>query len=196
MEAQKQYGVAQTVYFTCYKAGTADFAATADWTPATGDTKISKDGGNVANTSNNPAAVGGTGSVWWSLALTATEWQAGQILIQIVDSATKAIDDVSLAYSTNLGGQIAAAQGVIVGEVDTATFTATTTQLEGFRISPNTTEETTASHYVGRLILFTSGVAQGSLSNITAYSLANSKEKFTYDAVVTAPGDGDSYVIL
>lgn len=75
------------------KKGVVDLAATADWTPATGDTKISKDGGNVANTTNNPAAVGGTGSVLWTLTLTATELTAAEVQVQIVDSATKAVED-------------------------------------------------------------------------------------------------------
>jgi len=84
----------QTVFtFPMIKRGVIDFAVTADWTPATGDTKISKDGGNVANTTNNPAAVGGTGSALWTLTLTATELQAAVVDIQIIDSATKAVED-------------------------------------------------------------------------------------------------------
>lgn len=88
-----KYNTQTTFTFPLVKRGVVDLAATADWTPATGDTKISKDAGNVANTTNNPAAVGGTGSVNWSLTLTATELQAAVIDIQIVDSATKAIED-------------------------------------------------------------------------------------------------------
>ena len=196
MEVQRQRGVQTTIYFTMVDAGTLNLAVTGDWTPATGDTKISKDGGNVANSTNNPAVVGGTGAVMWSLVLTATEMDADEIDIQIVDSATKAVEDNVIVVTTRLGGQLAASGGIIVGEVDTATFTATTTVLEGFRIAPNTTEETTADHYNGRLILFTSGVAAGELSAVTDYELANSKEKFTYDAIVSTPGDGDTYVIL
>jgi len=91
----------QTVFtFPMVKRGVVDFAATADWTPATGDTKISKDGGNVANTTNNPAAVGGTGSVDWTLTLTATELSASVIDVQIVDSATKAVEDQFLKIYT------------------------------------------------------------------------------------------------
>lgn len=178
------------------KAGSLDLAVTGDWTPATGDTKISKDGGNVANATNNPAVVGGTGSVMWSLVLTATEMEADEVDIQIVDSATKAVEDNVVVVTTRLGAQLAAHGGIIVGEVDTATFTASTTALEGFRISPNNTEEATADHFNGTLIKFTSGAAQGIISNVTDYELANSKEKFTYDAITTAPGDGDTYVIL
>src|ERR1041385_5533190 len=91
----------QTVFtFPMVKRGVVDFAVSADWTPATGDTKISKDGGNVANTTNNPSAIGGTGSVDWTLTLTAAEMQASVIDIQIVDSATKAVEDQFIKIRT------------------------------------------------------------------------------------------------
>ena len=95
-----KYGVQTSFRFAVIKSSSSDLAATGDWTPATGDTKISKDGGNVANTSNNPTAVGGTGSVLWSITLTAAELQAAEIVIQIVDSATKAIEDQTLVIYT------------------------------------------------------------------------------------------------
>ena len=178
------------------KAGSTDLAVTGDWTPATGDTKVSKDGGNVANTTNNPAAVGGTGSVLWTLTLTLTEMQASEVTIQIVDSATKAVEDQTLTLTTRLGGQLAATQGIIVGEVDNAVITASTTVLEGNRLAPNTTAETTADHMIGRLILFTSGAALGELSAITDYALQNTREKYTYDAIISTPDDNATYVIL
>jgi uncharacterized protein YdeI (BOF family) len=95
-----KYGVQTSFRFAVIKSASSDLAASGDWTPATGDTKISKDGGNVANTSNNPSAVGGTGSVLWSITLTAAELQAGEVVIQIVDSATKAIEDQTLVIYT------------------------------------------------------------------------------------------------
>src|ERR1044071_1316284 len=88
-----KYNTSTTFTFPMVKRGVVDLAGTSDWTPATGDTKISKDGGNFANTTNNPAAVGGTGSVGWTLTLTATELSAAVIDIQIVDSATQAVED-------------------------------------------------------------------------------------------------------
>src|SRR5574343_1659085 len=95
-----KYGVQTSFRFAVIKSSSSDLAATGDWTPATGDTKISKDGGNVANTSNNPTAVGGTGSVLWSITLTAAELQAAEVVIQIVDSATKTIEDQTLVIYT------------------------------------------------------------------------------------------------
>lgn len=95
-----KYNTQTTFVFSVVKRGVVDLAVSADWTPATGDTKVSKDGGNVANTSNNPAAVGGTGSALWSLTLTATELSAAEVVVQIVDSATKAIEDQVLRIYT------------------------------------------------------------------------------------------------
>lgn len=88
-----KYGVQTDFEFAMVKRGVVDLAATADWTPATGDTKIVKAGANAANTTNNPAAIAGTGSVTWKLTLTATELTAERVQIQIVDSATKAVED-------------------------------------------------------------------------------------------------------
>ena len=108
MEVQRQRGVQTTIYFTMVKAGSTDLAVTGDWTPATGDTKISKDGSNVTNSTNNPAVVGGTGSVMWKLVLTLTEMDAQEIDIQIVDSATKAVEDNVIIVSTRIGGVLVA----------------------------------------------------------------------------------------
>lgn len=88
-----KYGTQTDIEFAMIKRAVVDLAATADWTPATGDTKIVKAGANAANTTNNPAAIAGTGSVTWKLTLTATELQADRVQIQIVDSATKAVED-------------------------------------------------------------------------------------------------------
>lgn len=95
-----KYNTATDIRFPMVKRGVVDLAVTGDWTPATGDTKISKDGGTVANTTNNPAIVAGTGSVSWKLTVTATELQAAEVNIQIVDSATKAVEDQFLTIYT------------------------------------------------------------------------------------------------
>lgn len=121
----------QTVFrFPMVKRGVADLAVTGDWTPATGDTKVSKNGGNFANTTNNPAATGGTGSVGWTLTLTATELSAAEVNVQIVDSATKAVEDqwitiytyghASAKIISDLGDLATATNlAVVAGYVDT-----------------------------------------------------------------------------
>lgn len=95
-----RYGVALTFRAPIVKAGGDDFAVSADWTPAAGDVKLSKDGGNVANVTTLPSAVGGTGSALWSWPLSATEMEVQEGLIQVVDAATKAVKDQAFRITT------------------------------------------------------------------------------------------------
>lgn len=189
MEFEFTYGVGRSIVFPVIVAGATDFAASGDWTPATGDTKISKDGGNFANTSNNPTAVGGTGSVGWSLALTATELQARVIAIQIVDSATKAVEDQFLV------GYAKDSDKTEVYEVETADVSATSTTFQGNR-GMGRSEEATADHFNGRNILFLTGANQGEMTDITDYAQANSRGSFTVTTLTAAPADGDLFIIL
>jgi hypothetical protein len=71
------------------KAGVNDFAGSGDWTPATGDVKISKDDGSQANIGTLPTYSNGG----WKFTFTNAELQAKEIHVAIVDGATKAIDD-------------------------------------------------------------------------------------------------------
>lgn len=184
--------LAQSIYFPLITAGGTDFQDT--WTPAAGETQVITPGNSpvVANANGTPAH---EANGIWSLALTAAETDADVIIVTLSDGATD-IEDQSIICDTRFGGQLEANQGIIIGEVDNATFTPSTTQFEAFRRFPNATEETTADHYLSRNILFTSGVLTGAQKNITDYELANSKEKFTVTAFVEAPGDGDRFVIL
>ena len=118
-----KYGTQTVFRFPMVKRGVADLADTGDWTPATGDTKISKDGGNFANTTNNPSATGGTGSVGWTLTVTATELQCAEANVQIVDSATKAVEDQWITIYTY--GNASAKIVSDLGDIATATALAT-----------------------------------------------------------------------
>ena len=96
-----EYGVAYDLDFFIPKLDDTDLAATGDWTPATGDVKISLNGANFANTTNLPTAIGGTGSVGWNLVLTAAEMQAKSILVQVIDPVSgRAVEDQGFHIST------------------------------------------------------------------------------------------------
>lgn len=192
MEILGKFGIQQTFYFPLVVAGANDLAVSADYTPVAADCRISKDGGTWAQATNTIADE----TEGWSITLTAAELQATRIHLNVVDAATKAVEDQSLLVNTQFSGQLEASAGIIIGEVDNGTFTATTTELEGLRLSPNTTEEATNDHYNGRLILFTTGNLLGQMTDITDYTQANSKEKFTYTALTEAPADNDRYVVL
>lgn len=193
MEMQIKYGIAQTIYFPMIKAGSQDFAVGADWTPAGSDCDIIIDGGTASQATNT---VTDETNGLWSLALTAAECSGTRIAVMIVDAATKAVEDQCIILNTQFSGQLEASAGIIIGESDNATFTATTTAMEALRLSPNTTEETTADHYNGRLILFTSGALLGQMTDITDYELASSKEKFTFTAVTEVVPDNTRFVVL
>jgi hypothetical protein len=78
------------------KAGSADFAAGGDWTPATGDVKVSIDGGSQANIGTLPAYSNGA----WEFVLSNTELTGKSIKVNTVDSATKAVDDDAFVVET------------------------------------------------------------------------------------------------
>lgn len=94
----RRYNTATVLYFPLIDKGATDFEAT-PVTIATGDCKISKDGGAFSNTTNNFAHVAGG---IYSLSLTATEMQAKQVIIKIVDqTATKEWEDQAIIITTN-----------------------------------------------------------------------------------------------
>src|SRR5688572_23052722 len=95
-----KYGVARHIYIPVPKAGSANHAVGADWTPAAGDVKISKDGGGAANVTNLPTAIAMGNSAVWDFSLTATEMQAANVLVTVADSATKAVDDTAFGIET------------------------------------------------------------------------------------------------
>lgn len=95
---QGRYGVALTFAAPIVKAGGDDFAASADWTPAAGDVKVSKDRGTGANITTLPSIV--TSINTWSWPLSATEMEALEVEIVVVDAATKAVKDQAFRITT------------------------------------------------------------------------------------------------
>jgi hypothetical protein len=93
-----KYGVARKIRIPMVKRAVVDHAVGADWTPAAGDVKISKDGGAAANVTNLPTAIAMGNSAIWEFSLTAAEMQAAQINVTVADSATKAVEDNGLRH--------------------------------------------------------------------------------------------------
>lgn len=82
------------------KRGVVDHALAADWTPASGDVKISIDGAAPANVTNLPVATASGNSAVWEFVLTAAELTCKQAIVTISDSATKAIEDDGFIVET------------------------------------------------------------------------------------------------
>lgn len=80
---------------------------------------------------------------------------------------------------------------VISGIVETATTPATTTSFAASNIT-----EATADHFIGRTIIFLTGVLLGQASDITDYSLVFGEGIFTVTALTEAPADADRFVVL
>lgn len=95
-----KYNVARHIYIPLIKAGVNNHAVSADWTPAAGDVKISKDGGATANVTNLPTAIAMGNSTIWDFSLTATELSAAQIMVIVADSVTKAVEDDGFIIET------------------------------------------------------------------------------------------------
>lgn len=95
-----KYGVAVHLYKPMVKRAVVDLAVGADWTPAAGDVKISKDGGAAANVTNLPVAIVMGNTAMWDYSISATEMQAAKIRITVADSATKAVEDVLFEIDT------------------------------------------------------------------------------------------------
>lgn len=96
MEIGRKKNQAATIYFPLITAGGTDFDAT-PLSFSAGDVKVSLDGAAFSNTTNLPAHVGGG---IYSLALTAAELNADDIVVTLIDSATKAWEDQAVLIVT------------------------------------------------------------------------------------------------
>ncbi len=194
-----KYGVALHLYKPLIKRGSVDFAVSADWTPATGDVKISKDGGAAANVTNLPTAITMGNTAMWDFSLTATELQAAQVKVTVADSATKAVEDQFLEVAT-----FGHASAKLVWDLSLANVVATVTDLPAAKLTahaagvlvllvgsgstPTTVKfalvdggapSGTNNFYNGRVIVFTSGVLAGSATAITDYDGATTTATVT-----------------
>ena len=139
--ALRKYGVATSIMVPVIKAGSIDFAVTGDWTPAAGDVKVSKDEGAFANVGTLPTAQGSH----WDFTLSATEMQASRVVIQVVDSATKAVEDQSIIIETY--GHASAEHAL---DLDTATVTVgTNNDKTGYRLSATGVDDILDEVYEG-----------------------------------------------
>jgi hypothetical protein len=100
MELLRAYGQACDLYFPLVKANSQNFAVSGDYTHASGDVKISKDGGAAATATNSPSAITMGNGAMWKLTLTATEMQAALVMVTVIDATTKAVEDQMILIST------------------------------------------------------------------------------------------------
>lgn len=201
-----KYGVARHIYIPVVKRAVVDFAVGADWTPAAGDVKISKDGGAAANVTNLPAAIAmGNGAVW-DFSLTATEMQAAQVVVTVADSATKAVEDQSFIIETHGNAsaqfQVDLADSVRAGL--TALPNATVSGVGGLLTAPTTANVGLAdlSRILGTALTETAGLLAGGFKKFfnVATPAATMDHGVLVDTVTTYTGNtvqtGDAYARL
>lgn len=122
--------------------------------------------------------------------------------IQLCGTVTTNTDTAALLPAALVGGRMDSNSSAIGGDATAATNLAASALgivpgvVEG---SPTTTSipsdltESTADHYIGRIVVFTSGVAAGQASDITDYATDG---ELTVTALTTAPAAADTFVIV
>ena len=96
-------------------------------------------------------------------------------------------DAVAISGSTDAADKLeASAETIVVGTAQTGTLSTT-------QMSSDLTEATD-DHYIGRIVIWTSGALKDQASDITDYTGTNGV--LTYTAVTEAPSNGDTFVIV
>ncbi len=142
---------------------------------ATGDVKISKDGGAFANSTNAPAAISGTTGIY-SLALTSAELDAGWVHIWISNAA---MDDVHLMLG--MSGQ---PSGLVVADGGNTASTFKTDK-----------PEASNDYWKDALLLFVSGALKGQVKKVSAFN-ATSDFITVSTAFTAAPTAGDRFLLI
>lgn len=193
------------------KRGAVDFALAADWTPAAGDVKVSKDGGAAADISTLPSAIAMGNTAYWQFPLLAAELSCKSLVVTISDAPTEAIEDQAFIVET-VGDAAAmypsdptadvsdeearfkrAVKSNVLGTVGTGS---STTSIVTSSLDP---PATVTDQFKGRVVLFskdtTTAGLRGQGSVITASTAAG---VLTVDALSSAsvPVSGDIFSIL
>jgi hypothetical protein len=193
----RKYGVGTgaDIYIPMIKRGVVDYAVGADWTPATGDVKISKDGGTAANIGTLPVAVTMGNGAMWHFVFADAELQCKTALITIVDSATKAVEDQMFIVET-FGNTSAmfkfdfssnpVARGVVTTGASTISITTSS-------ITPTASA---TDQFKGRIVIFdldtTTANLRGQATDITGSSNTGT---LAVTALTDAPANGDTFGI-
>jgi len=177
MFSDLRYGVAFTFEAPVIKAGSDDFAASADWTPAAGDVLVSLDGGAAANITTLPAFISGANYLQWTLS--AAEMSASRISIIVVDAAAKAIKDQSFTLFTEAHNR----QVVTIAGTPTAT-------------SMDTDATDSTGLHDNSILKFISGTLKGAQGVISTYTQTNGNFAFAAGEFPSAPAVGDKAIII
>lgn len=108
----------------------------------------------------------------------------------LVTAATAGVPNVN---TTEISGDATAADNLEEGATAIVVSTAKSGTLSTTAMSTNLTEATN-DHYIGRTVIWTTGVLAGQASDITGYAGTNGV--LTYSTLTEAPSAGDAFVIV
>lgn len=140
----------------------------------------------------NLTASGNIGIDWANVENPTTAVDLSATDIQLADTTTDVTNQVTADTTAISGDSTAAdnleasAETIVTGGAITGTLTTTT-------FTTNLTEATD-DHYIGRIVLFRTGVLAGQGSDITDYTGAT--KLITVTAMTEAPSNGDTFVII
>jgi len=169
-------GTGADIWIPIIKAGEVNFAVSGDWTPATGDVKITKDGGTAANIGTLPVALTMGNTALWKFVFADAELQAAEIVVTISDSSTKAVEDQSIIIDTygNASAQHAVNRDDIVRSGLTALPNAAADAAGGLPISDAGGQNVDAAiTSIAAIEVDTSTTLQGELDAIQAAVITN-----------------------
>lgn len=204
-----KYNTATDFYIPMVKRGVVDLAVSADWTPATGDVKLSKDGGTDANIGTLPSAPAST-TAKWKFTFTGSELSCKILMVTVIDSATKAVEDQSFIIHTyghasamypTLPADVLAINGNATSAINLANSASVIYSGQVTGATPTTTTlvdsgltQADTDHWKGRIVIFTSGSLKYQATDITAFTPAS--DTLTFTALSNAPAQNDFYVIV
>ena len=195
------------------------FAATGDWTPASGDVTIKKDNGSASNIGTLPTAQAAGNGYVWRFTLSAAELQAKQVLVTIVDATSgKAVEDNAFivetfgnasamyphddtadlypANVTQVNGSSTVAtkfeKAVSTITQGTCTTGSSTTSI----VTSDLSNTVSNDHYKDKWCVFVTGAYAGQAKQITAYTA--STRTLTINALQggAGPASSDTLVIV
>lgn len=202
----RKYATATHIYLPLVKRGVVDFAVGADWTPATGDVKVSIDGGTTANIGTLPTAIAMGNTAYWDFTIATGETTGKKIVVTVADSATKAVEDqmflietygnASAEYLVDFIDGIAFGLSALPNAIARGVVTtgATTTSIPTSSITPTTIS---TDQYKDRVVIFnitttTTGL-RGAASRITTSTTGG---VLTVGILPATPASGDTFVIV
>ncbi len=110
--------------------------------------------------------------------------------------ATEAKQDLIKAVTDALTAAAAAKLATSAGTIVTGTQSNDNSAATSTVFHADDITEATANHYIGRIVIWTSGDLQYQATDITDYSLASGEGEFTVTALTEAPGDNDTFIIV